>query len=63
MQRPYFAFGGRSNRAAASLLTLVAAQGAPEHALSETIMADVFRVDAYRANFRNQNVIVPWANI
>ena len=39
------------------------AQGSPEHALSDAIMADVFRVDAYRANFRNQNVIVPWANI
>ena len=39
------------------------AQGSPEHALSDTIMGDVFRVDAYRASFRNQNVIVPWANI
>ena len=39
------------------------AQGAPEHALSDAIMADVFRVDAYRADFRNQNVIVPWTNI
>jgi iron complex transport system ATP-binding protein len=39
------------------------AQGAPEHALSDAIMEDVFRVGAYRANFRNQNVIVPWANI
>jgi len=39
------------------------AQGSPEHALSDAIMEDVFRVGAYRANFRNQNVIVPWANI
>lgn len=39
------------------------AQGSPEHALSETIMQDVFRVDSYRASFRNQNVILPWANI
>jgi iron complex transport system ATP-binding protein len=39
------------------------AQGAAEHALSDAIMADVFRIDAYRADFRNQNVIVPWTNI
>jgi iron complex transport system ATP-binding protein len=38
------------------------AQGSPEHALSDLIMEDVFRVGAYRASFRNQSVIVPWAN-
>ncbi|MBI3699880.1 MAG: ABC transporter ATP-binding protein [Afipia sp.] len=38
------------------------AQGAPDHALSDSIMEDVFRVGAYRASFQNQSVIVPWAN-
>ena len=39
------------------------AQGPPDHALSDAIMQDVFRVGAYRASFRNQNVIVPWPDI
>lgn len=39
------------------------AQGSPEHALSETIMEDVFRVDSFRANFRDRSVILPWAGI
>lgn len=39
------------------------AQGSPEHALSEAIMEDVFRVDSYRAHFRNRNVILPWAGV
>ncbi len=39
------------------------AQGPPDLALSDTIMEDVFRVGAYRASYRNQSVIVPWANL
>ncbi len=39
------------------------AQGAPTQALSEKIMADVFRVSAYRAEHANETVIVPWAGI
>jgi iron complex transport system ATP-binding protein len=39
------------------------AQGAPAEALSETIMADVFRVSAYRAEHQREAVIVPWAGI
>jgi iron complex transport system ATP-binding protein len=37
------------------------AQGKPAEALSEQIMADVFRISAYRADYRNEAVIVPWA--
>ena len=39
------------------------AQGPSEHALSEAIMEDVFRVDTYRADFRNQTIILPWAHV
>jgi len=39
------------------------AQGKPEQALSEQIMADVFRVSAYRADYRNETVILPWAGV
>jgi iron complex transport system ATP-binding protein len=38
-------------------------QGAPAEALSEQVMADVFRISAYRAEFQNEAVIVPWADI
>ena len=38
-------------------------QGAPGEALSEQVMADVFRISAYRAEFRREAVIVPWADI
>ena len=37
------------------------AQGAPRDALSDQIMADVFRISAYRADYRNEAVILPWA--
>src|SRR5712671_5446655 len=36
-------------------------QGAPAQALSEQVMADVFRISAYRAEFQREAVIVPWA--
>jgi len=39
------------------------AQGAPADALSEQVMADVFRISAYRAEFQREAVIVPWAEI
>jgi iron complex transport system ATP-binding protein len=39
------------------------AQGAPAEALSEQIMADVFRISAYRAEHQREAVIVPWAGI
>jgi iron complex transport system ATP-binding protein len=38
-------------------------QGAPMEALSEQIMADVFRISAYRTEFQREAVIVPWAEI
>ena len=38
-------------------------QGAPVDALSEAVMHDVFRVSAYRAEYRNETVIVPWADV
>ena len=38
-------------------------QGAPAEALSEQVMADVFRISAYRAEFQHEAVIVPWADI
>ncbi|WFU15395.1 ABC transporter ATP-binding protein [Bradyrhizobium sp. CB3481] len=37
------------------------AQGKPAQALSEQVMAEVFRISAYRADYRNEAVIVPWA--
>jgi len=39
------------------------AQGAPSEALSEQVMADVFRISAFRAEFERAAVIVPWAEI
>jgi iron complex transport system ATP-binding protein len=38
-------------------------QGAPVEALSEQIMAEVFRISAYRAEYQREAVIVPWAEI
>jgi iron complex transport system ATP-binding protein len=38
-------------------------QGAPAEALSEQVMAEVFRISAYRAEFQHEAVIVPWADI
>ena len=39
------------------------AQGKPAQALSEQTMADVFRISAYRADYRNETVILPWAGV
>ncbi|WP_029083582.1 ABC transporter ATP-binding protein [Bradyrhizobium sp. th.b2] len=41
----------------------LAAQGAPAEALSEAVLASVFRVSAYRAEFQREAVIVPWADV
>jgi iron complex transport system ATP-binding protein len=41
----------------------LAAQGAPEQALSEQVMANVFRISAYRAEYQREAVIVPWADV
>ena len=45
-------------RMAASSRTALAAE-----ALSEQVMADVFRISAYRAEYQREAVIVPWAEI
>jgi iron complex transport system ATP-binding protein len=38
-------------------------QGVPADALSEPVMRDVFRISAYRAQYQNEAVIVPWADV
>jgi iron complex transport system ATP-binding protein len=38
-------------------------QGAPADALSEQVMAEVFRISAFRAEFQREAVIVPWAEV
>ncbi len=38
-------------------------QGVPAEALSETVMAEIFRISAYRAEHRREAVIVPWAGL
>jgi iron complex transport system ATP-binding protein len=37
-------------------------QGTPGDALSEQVLREVFRISAYRAEFRDESVIVPWAD-
>ena len=58
---------GLAARFADHLLVLsqgrLVAEGAPAAALSEQVMADVFRVSAYLAEFERAAVIVPWAEI
>jgi len=58
---------GLAARFADTVLVLSAgrlvAQGKPAQALSEQIMTDVFRVSAYRADYRNETVILPWAGV
>jgi iron complex transport system ATP-binding protein len=41
----------------------MASQGAPATALSDKIMADVFRISAYRAEYQREMLIVPWSEI
>jgi iron complex transport system ATP-binding protein len=58
---------GLAARFADTILVLsdgrLVSQGAPMEALSEQIMADVFRISAYRTEFQRETVIVPWAEI
>jgi iron complex transport system ATP-binding protein len=58
---------GLAARFADTILVLsdgrLVSQGAPLEALSEQIMADVFRISAYRTEFQREAVIVPWAEI
>ena len=58
---------GLASRFAETVLVMsdgrLVAQGTPEQALSEQVMADVFRVSAYRADYRNEAVILPWAGV
>jgi iron complex transport system ATP-binding protein len=39
------------------------AQGPPAEALSEQIMAEVFRITAYRTQYEREMLIVPWSEI
>ena len=39
------------------------AQGPPADALSDRILAEVFRVNAYRAGHEHRMIIVPWAGV
>ena len=41
----------------------IVAQGPPQTALSDAILADVFRVRAYRAEHDGARVIVPWSEL
>lgn len=38
-------------------------QGKPTEALSEQVLADVFRVSTYRAEHQREAVIVPWSDV
>lgn len=55
---------GLASRYADSIVVLsngrIAAHAAPEQALSEAVLADVFRISAYRAQHQNESVILPW---
>ena len=58
---------GLAARFADTILVLsdgrLVSRGAPAQALSEQVMAEVFRISAYRAEFQHEAVIVPWAEI
>jgi iron complex transport system ATP-binding protein len=58
---------GLAARFADTILVLsdgrLVSQGAPADALSEKVMAEVFRISAYRAQYEREAVIVPWAEI
>ena len=58
---------GLAARSADHVLVLhegrLVSQGAPMDALSEQVMADVFRITAYRAEYQREAVIVPWADL
>jgi iron complex transport system ATP-binding protein len=58
---------GLAARFADTMLVLsdgrLVSQGALAEALSEQVMAKVFRISAFRAEYRREAVIVPWAEI
>jgi iron complex transport system ATP-binding protein len=58
---------GLAARFADTILVLsdgrLVSQGTPAEALSEQVMAEVFRISAYRAEYQREAVIVPWAEI
>ena len=58
---------GLAARYADAILVLsegrLVSQGAAAQALSEQVMAEVFRISAYRAEYQREAVIVPWAEI
>jgi iron complex transport system ATP-binding protein len=58
---------GLAARFAETVLVLsdgrLVSQGVPAEALSEQVMAEVFRISAYRADYQREAVIVPWAEI
>jgi iron complex transport system ATP-binding protein len=58
---------GLAARFADTMLVLsdgrLVSQGAPAEALSEQVMAKVFRISAFRTEFQREAVIVPWAEI
>jgi iron complex transport system ATP-binding protein len=58
---------GLAARFADTILVLsdgrLVSQGAATEALSEQVMADVFRISAYRTEYQREAVIVPWAEI
>jgi iron complex transport system ATP-binding protein len=58
---------GLASRFADTMLVLsdrhIVAQGKAEHALSEQLMSEVFRVNAYRADYQNTTVILPWEGV
>jgi iron complex transport system ATP-binding protein len=58
---------GLAARFADTILVLsdgrLVSQGPPAEALSEQVMAEVFRIRAYRAEYQREAVIVPWAEI
>src|SRR6202020_1291115 len=58
---------GLAARFADTILVLsdgcLVSQGEPAEALSEQVMAEVFRISAYRAEYQREAVIVPWAEI
>ncbi|ABD05444.1 ABC transporter related [Rhodopseudomonas palustris HaA2] len=41
----------------------LAAQGTPHQALSDDVLRQVFRVSAYRADYQDSGVILPWAGV
>ncbi|MCP9627957.1 ABC transporter ATP-binding protein [Rhodopseudomonas palustris] len=41
----------------------LAAQGSPHEALSDAVLQQVFRVSAYRADYQDSGVILPWSGV